>query len=75
MIQSLGEFTEYFQFPQLFQTWNTSHRPNYGSKGIWAFSRQDIVDARIFPGLGIESHTEKISKYKITSFYNEHFRI
>ena len=33
-IPFLGDFTKCFQFPQLFQTSDPSHRPNYGSKGI-----------------------------------------
>ena len=62
------------QFPQLFQTPNPSHKHNYGSKGIWAFSWRHIVDAQILPGLGIERHTEKYF-LKVTTFNDEYFRI
>ena len=44
-------------------------------KGICTFSRQHIVDAQILPGLRIERYIEKISRYKITTLYDEHFRI
>ena len=65
-----GDFTECFKFTQLFKTSNPSHWPNYGSKGTWAFSRQHIVDARIFLEFGIERHAKK--KYPDIEL---HFRI
>ena len=50
-----GNFTEHFQFPQLFQISKSSHSLNYRSKGIWAFSRQYHRYPEILPDLGLKS--------------------
>ena len=55
LIPYQGDFTKHFQFPQLFQTSNPPHCLNYGSKGIWAFSRQHHWCPEILPDLGLKS--------------------
>ena len=42
------------------------HSPNYGSKGIWAFSRQNIADAGTFRSLELKD-TQK--KYPLINYY------